>query len=225
MKILGIDTSSKFLNIALSEDEDIMKEESHLVDRNQASQLTPILKEFLQKSKTPVKRIGAFVIGLGPGSFTGLRIGVSAVKGFGIATGKPCIGVASIDAIACNAVENNKDIIPIIDAKRGQVYAAIYRRKAGRVKRLSDYMLLPVAELLKKIKREPVFLGDGVSLYREKILSADKKAIFLEEKYWYPGAGNIIRLGFSRIKKAKKPGLDKLTPLYLYPDDCQVRKP
>ncbi|PJC47820.1 MAG: hypothetical protein CO035_05605, partial [Candidatus Omnitrophica bacterium CG_4_9_14_0_2_um_filter_42_8] len=113
----------------------------------------------------------------------------------------------------------------IIDAKRGQVYAAIYRRKAGRVKRLSDYMLLPVAELLKKIKREPVFLGDGVSLYRENILSADKKAIFLEEKYWYPEAGNIIRLGFSRIKKAKKPGLDKLTPLYLYPDDCQVRKP
>ena len=268
MKILGIDTSSKFLNIALSEDEDIIKEESHLLDRRQASQLIPIVKELLHKSKTPVKRIDAFVIGLGPGSFTGLRIGVSAIKGFGIATGKPCIGVASIDAIACNAGENDRDIIPIIDAKRGQVYAAIYRRKAGRVVRLSDYMVLPVAKLLKKmeptraiprlrsgwlmdgersrtkargslggilspdlsyrgecIKREPVFLGDGVSLYRENILSADKKAIFLEEQYWYPGAGNLIRLGFSRIKKAKKPCLDKLTPLYLYPDDCQVRKP
>ncbi len=225
MKILGIDTSSKFLNIALSEDEDIIKEESHLLDRRQASQLIPIVKELLRKSKTPVKRIDAFIIGLGPGSFTGLRIGVSAIKGFGIATGKPCIGVASIDAIACNARENNRDIIPIIDAKRGQVYAAIYRRKAGRLKRLSEYMVLPVAKLLKKIKQEPVFLGDGVSLYRENILSADKKAVFLEEQYWYPGAGNIIKLGFSRIKKAKKPGLDKLTPLYLYPDDCQVRKP
>ncbi len=225
MKILGIDTSSKFLNIALSEDEDIIKEESHLLDRRQASQLIPIVKELLRKSGTPVKRIDAFVIGLGPGSFTGLRIGVSAIKGFGIATGKPCIGVASIDAIACNAEENDRDIIPIIDAKRGQVYAAIYRRKAGRVVRLSDYMVLPVAKLLKNIKQEPVFLGDGVSLYRDAILSADKKAIFLEEQYWYPGAGNIIRLGFSRIKKAKKPGLDKLTPLYLYPDDCQVRKP
>ena len=192
MKILGIDTSSKFLNIALSEDEDIIKEESHLLDRRQASQLIPIVKELLRKSKTPVKRIDAFIIGLGPGSFTGLRIGVSAIKGFGIATGKPCIGVASIDAIACNARENNRDIIPIIDAKRGQVYAAIYRRKAGRLKRLSEYMVLPVAKLLKKIKQEPVFLGDGVSLYRENILSADKKAVFLEEQYWYPGAGNII---------------------------------
>ena len=225
MKILGIDTSSKFLNIALSEDEDIIKEESHLLDRAQASRLIPIVKELLQKSKTPVKKIDAFIIGLGPGSFTGLRIGVSAVKGFGIAMGKPCIGVASIDAIACNAGEKDRDIVPIIDAKRGQVYAAIYRRKSGRVVRLSDYMVLPIAKLLKKIKRGPVFLGDGVPLYRENILSADKKAIFLEEQYWYPGAGNIIKLGSSRIKKAKKPGLDKLTPLYLYPDDCQVRKP
>lgn len=225
MKILGIDTSSKFLNIALSEDEDIIKEESHLLDRKQAGRLIPIVKELLRKSKMPVNKIDAFVIGLGPGSFTGLRIGVSAIKGFGIVTGKPCIGVASIDAIACNAEDNDRDIIPIIDAKRGQVYAAIYRRKAGRVKRLSDYMVLSVAELLKKIKREPVFLGDGLPLYRDAILNADKKAVFLEERCWYPGAGNIIKLGFSKIKKAKKPGLDKLTPLYLYPDDCQVRKP
>lgn len=224
MKILGIDTSSKFLNIALSEDDDIIKEESHLLDRAQASRLIPIVKELLRKSGTPVNKIDAFVIGLGPGSFTGLRIGVSAIKGFGIVTGKPCIGVPSIDAIACNAGETDGDIVPIIDAKRGQVYAAIYGRKAGRVKRLSEYMVLPVAQLLKKIKDAPVFLGDGVPLYRDAILSADKKAIFLEEKYWYPGAGNIIKLGFSRIKKAKKQGLDKLTPLYLYPDDCQVRK-
>ncbi|MDO8603255.1 MAG: tRNA (adenosine(37)-N6)-threonylcarbamoyltransferase complex dimerization subunit type 1 TsaB [Candidatus Omnitrophota bacterium] len=224
MKILGIDTSSKFLNIALSEDEDIIEEESHLLDRRQASQLTPIVKELLRKSKTPVSKIDAFVIGLGPGSFTGLRIGVSAIKGFGIVTGKPCIGVASIDAIACNAEESDRDIIPVIDAKRGQVYAAVYRRESGQVKRLSDYMVLPVAKLLKKIKRGPVFLGDGLSFYRENILSADKKAVFLQEKYWYPGAGNLIRLGFSRIRKAKKTGLDKLTPLYLYPDDCQVRK-
>lgn len=240
MKILGIDTSSKFLNVALSEDEDIIKEESHLLDRRQASQLIPIVKKLLRKSRMPVNKIDAFVIGLGPGSFTGLRIGVSAIKGFGIATGKPCIGVASIDAIACNAGENDRDIIPIIDAKRGQVYAAIYRRKAGRAVRLSDYMVLPVAKLLKKIKRNSVFLGDGVSLYRDKIeecINQDsakafaesgknkRQMAFLPEKYWYPGAGNIIRLGFSRIKKAKKPGLDKLTPLYLYPDDCQVRKP
>ena len=262
MKILGIDTSSKFLNIALSEDENIIKEESYLLDRRHASQLVPKVKELLKKYRTPISKIDVFIIGLGPGSFTGLRIGVSAIKGFGIASGKPCIGVASIDSIACNAQENNKDIIPIIDAKRGQVYAAIYRRKGNKVARLSDYLILPIEKLLKKveprglklvtpnsllpmgrnpepeghlsidsspwpsgewIKDAPVFLGDGVPLYRNNISSINKKAVFLEEEYWYPGAGNLIKLGFS--KKAKKINLAKLIPLYLYPENCQIRKP
>jgi len=225
LKILGIDTSSKFLNIALSEDKDIIKEESYLLDRRHASELVPKIKKLLEKYRVPINRIDAFVIGLGPGSFTGLRIGVSAVKGFGLASGRPCVGVASMDSIACNAREKDKYIIPIIDAKRGQVYAAIYRRKAGRILRLSDYMVLPIDRLMRKVKGPAVLLGDGVPLYKDNISSVNKKAVFLNEEYWYPGAGSLIKLGFEKIKKAKKANLDKLTPLYLYPEDCQIRKP
>ena len=225
LKILGIDTSSEFLNIAWSEDKDIIKEESYLLDRKHASQLVPKVMGLLKRHRVSINKIDAFVIGLGPGSFTGLRIGVSAIKGFGIATGKPCVGVASIDSIACNARGCDKAIVPIIDAKRGQVYAAIYKRKCELVDRLSDYMLLPIDKLMAKIKTQPVFLGDGVSLYRDNILSINKKAIFLEKKDWYPGAGNLIMLGFARVKKAKKNNMDKLAPLYLYPKDCQVKKP
>ena len=227
MKILGIDTSSKFLNIALAEDEDIIKEESYLLDRRHASQLVPKIAELLKKSRVAINKIDVFMIGIGPGSFTGLRIGVSAVKGFGIATGKPCIGVASIDSIACNAAGGeyeNKDIVPIIDAKRGQVYSAVYRIKNSKIKRSSDYMLLPIDKLMSKIKTQAVFLGDAVPLYRDNILSINQKAIFLGEECWYPGAWNLIKLGFSKLKKTKKISLDKLTPLYLYPEDCQIKK-
>ncbi len=225
MKILGIDTSSEFLNIALGEDGDVIKEESYLLDRKHASQLVPKVMGLLKKSRVSINKIDAFVIGLGRGSFTGLRIGVSAIKGFGIATGKPCVGVASIDSIACNAREDDKDIVPIIDAKRGQVYSAIYRRKGDLVVRLSDYMMLSIDKLMAKIKTQPVFLGDGVSLYRDNILSINKKAIFLEKQDWYPGAGNLIKLGFARVKKPKKNNMDKLAPLYMYPEDCQIKKP
>jgi tRNA threonylcarbamoyl adenosine modification protein YeaZ len=236
LKILGIDTSSKFLSIALSEDEVIIREESYLLERKHASQLVPKVKELLKKTKTSIDKVDAFIIGLGPGSFTGLRIGVSTIKGFGIASGKPCIGVASIDAIACNVQERDKDIIPIIDAKRGQVYTAIYKRKGSRVVRLSDYLILPIEKLLKKIKGDSVFLGDGVSLYRDKIAnyinqdsakafaesSKNKRQLaFLLEEYWYPEARNLIKPGFS---KTKKNNLNKLTPLYLYPEDCQIKK-
>lgn len=225
MKILGIDTSSKFLSIAVSEDKDIISEQSHLLDRTHASMTLPKIKELLKKLKIPLNKIDAFVIGLGPGSFTGLRIGVSTVKGFGIATEKPCIGVPSIDAISLNVEGGHDNIIPVIDAKREQVYSAIYSKKGDNIIRKSDYLLLPLAKLMRRIKGEGIFLGDGLSLYRDKIADLNKKAVFLEEKYWYPRAANLIKIGFSRIKKAKKGGLDKLIPLYLYPEDCQVRKP
>jgi len=225
LKILGIDTSSKFLNIALSEDESIIKEESYLLERAHAVELVPRVKELLKKTGTPVNKIGAFVVGIGPGSFTGMRIGVSAVKGFGIASGKPCIGVSSMDAIACNTAGRGVDIIPVIDAKRGQVYAAIYRRNGKNITRASDYILLPIEKLMKKIKEDALFLGDGLALYKDKIKSLNEKAAFLGEECWYPGAGNLIKLGFSKIKKAKKANLGRLKPLYLYPEDCQVRKP
>jgi tRNA threonylcarbamoyladenosine biosynthesis protein TsaB len=225
LKILGIDTSSKFLSIALAEDSDIIKEESFLLDRTHSSELVPKIKELLKKSRVAIKKIDGFVIGLGPGSFTGLRIGVSAVKGFGIASGKPCVGIASIDAIACNAMDEDAIIVPVIDAKRNQVYSAIYRKEGSLVIKESEYLLLPIEKLMKNIKGEAVFLGDGLSLYRDKIKSLNREAIFLEEKCWYPAAGNLIKLGLSKIGKAKKPNLAKLVPLYLYPEDCQVKKP
>ena len=243
MKILGIDTSSKFLSIAVSEDKNIIKEESYLLDRQHSSQLVPKIKELIKKSRLSIKKIDGFVVGIGPGSFTGLRIGVSTVKGFGIALGKPCIGVASIDAIACNADSAScNEIVPVIDAKRGQVYAAIYRKKGNQIIRISEYLLLPIDELMKTIKGSPVFLGDGVSLYKDKIenyMNRDsaptkvgaesgknkRQLAFLPVKYWYPEAGHLIELGFAKIKNMKKVNLGKLIPMYMYPEDCQVRKP
>ena len=224
MKILGIDTSSKFLSIALSEDKDIIREESYLLDRKQSSQLVPKVKDILKKSKVPIEKIDVFVIGLGPGSFTGLRIGVSAIKGFGLASGKPCIGVPSMDAIALNAKDEHGYIAPIIDAKRQQVYSAVYAREGDRIIRKSDYLLLPVEKLMKRIKGRAVFLGDGLALYRDKIKILNPETVFLGEEYWYPRAGDLIKLGFSKVKKAKKTNLDKLIPLYLYSEDCQIKK-
>ena len=224
MKILGIDTSSKFLGIALAEDKSIIIEESHLLDRKHSSQLVPKIKEMLERSSLSIDEVDAFVIGLGPGSFTGLRIGVSTVKGFGIATKKPCIGIPSIDSLALNVDGEGRAIVPVIDAKREQLYTAIYRREKDRLVRKSEHLLLNVNKLMKRVKGPAFFLGDGISLYREKIHCLNKKADFLEEEYWYPRASNLIKLALAKIKRYKKPGLTKLKPIYLYSKYCQVRK-
>lgn len=218
MKILAIDTSSKFLSIALGDGKDTIKEENYLLDRRHSSLLIPKIKEMLDGSGLSINKINTFVCGLGPGSFTGLRIGVSAVKGLGLALKKPCIGIASIDAIALNA--DSGMIVPIIDAKRENVYSAIYEKKNGRIIRKTDYLLIKVDKLLKKVKKDAIFLGDGISIYKDKI----GRGIFLEEKYWYPKAGNLIKLALPKIKRTKKCDLAKLEPIYLYPKDCQVKK-
>ena len=223
MKILAIDTSSKFLNIALGENDFIVIEESHLLDRQHSALLVPKVKELLEKCNSSIGDIDAFVVGLGPGSFTGLRIGVSSIKGFGIATKKPCIGVASIDALAMNAGGEKATIVPVIDAKRKQVYSAIYKRKNGSISKASGYFLLTVDVLMKKIKGPAVFLGDGIDLYKEKMRRLDRNAIFLDGEYWYPKASSLIKLGFKNIKRRRKQDLSRLKPLYIYSKYCQVR--
>ena len=224
MKILGIDTSSKYLSIALSEDDSIIAEHSFLLDRKHSSLLIPKISQMLEENNISLSNIDAFIVGLGPGSFTGLRIGVSTVKGFGIATGKPCIGVPSLDALALNVDEKKSIIVPVIDAKRENLYSAVYERKNNRIIKKTNHLLLGVNELMKKVKKEAVFLGDGIELYKNKIAQLNKRAVFLEDKYWYPKASNLIRLGIAKIKKYKRKDLSKLNPIYLYPKDCQVRK-
>ena len=224
MKILGIDTSSKYLSIALSEDDSIIAEHSFLLDRKHSSLLIPKISQMLEENNISLSNIDAFIVGLGPGSFTGLRIGISTVKGFGIAAGKPCIGVPSLDALALNVDEKKSIIVPVIDAKRDNLYSAVYERKNNRIIKKTNHLLLGVNELMKKVKKEAVFLGDGIELYKNKIAQLNKRAVFLEDKYWYPKASNLIRLGIAKIKKYKRKDLSKLNPIYLYPKDCQVRK-
>ena len=224
MRILGIDTSSKFLSIALGRDDDIIMEENYLLDRQHSSLLVPKIDELLKKSGLSIKAVDAFIVGLGPGSFTGLRIGVSTVKGFGIACGKPCIGVPSIDALAFNAPADAEFIVPVIDAKRGQVYSAMYKKERGRVIKKAGYFLMPITGLMKKVRYPAVFLGDALGLYSREIKDLNKESVFLKEENWYPRAGNLIKLGIKNIKKSGKIGLNKLKPIYLYPKDCQVKK-
>ena len=224
MKILGIDTSSRVLSIAFSQDNNVIAREDCLLDRRHSSFLIPKIQGLLDKAGVSIKEVDGFIVGLGPGSFTGLRIGISAIKGFGIATKKPCVGVPSIDAMAFNADTDEALIVPIIDAKRGQIYSAVYRKVKGRIIKQTGYLLMDVARLMKKIKGPAVFLGDGISLYRQDIERANKEAVFLGEENWYPKADNLIRLGIKRIKRYKRPDLGKLEPIYLYPKDCQVRR-
>ncbi|MFA5339816.1 MAG: tRNA (adenosine(37)-N6)-threonylcarbamoyltransferase complex dimerization subunit type 1 TsaB [Candidatus Omnitrophota bacterium] len=224
MKILAVDTTSKYLSLAITDGEKVIAGFHRVMDQRQCEQLLPQIDKLLKKAKLKLKDINCIAFSKGPGSLTALRIGAAAVKGFALGAGIRIAGVPTLDALAYNIKEEGKLIVPIIDARRGNVYASAYSFKNGKLRRHLKYSVGPVAELLKSIKGDAVFLGDGLAAYRKTIEDNFKhEAGFAPEKLWYLRAETVAGLGHELAKRNKFEEADKFVPLYLYPKDIQVR--
>lgn len=230
MKLLAIETSSKRFSLATAEDEKILKTRDLVLDKVLSDSIIPSIQKILKDSHWTLDEIDVLIVGLGPGSFTSLRVGLSTVKGLAFAANKPVIGIPSLDAVAFAAGKTDSQICVISDAKRNMVYAAIYAKKAGTLKRTGEFLLTPILNLLDKIKTPTIFAGDGLEIYRKDIekyfsLKADAQEIsFASDKVMFPEAKYLIPLAQKDIEQKRFANIDKLVPLYLYPEDCQVQK-
>lgn len=223
MKILAIDTTSKFFTVGIYNNGSV-GEYNLEVGRQLSGLITLTIKRILDASKLEVRDIDYFACGLGPGSFTGMRTGISTIKGLSWATGKPVIGVSTLDILAYGVKESGKQIAPVIDAKRGLIYCGIYKRIAGSLKRHGPYMLIDEMRLYKKISSSTILLGDAISLYKEGMLKNIKGVKLLDNDYWYPKAHNLIQIALERIKAKKLNNAFNIKPIYLYPKECQIKK-
>ncbi|MFC1806762.1 tRNA (adenosine(37)-N6)-threonylcarbamoyltransferase complex dimerization subunit type 1 TsaB [Candidatus Omnitrophota bacterium] len=220
---LSVDTSSKRFSIALLENDLLIDEIESGANNSHSSQLIPEIDKMLLKNLRGIKDIDLFCVGLGPGSFTGLRIGLTIMRGFALSLKRPIIGIPSIDSLAFNVLGHQGLICPIIDAKQHKVYARFYECKDQEVRSKGKILLTPIADLLKSIKRNVIFLGDGLSIYKDDIISKKSSlAVFAPETTWYPKAAIIGRLGVDRFRSGGKDNVFNLTPLYIYPKECQV---
>ncbi|MFZ2603565.1 MAG: tRNA (adenosine(37)-N6)-threonylcarbamoyltransferase complex dimerization subunit type 1 TsaB [Candidatus Omnitrophota bacterium] len=221
MKILGIDTTTKFLCIGAYDNGKIYEYNLELF-RLQSAFLIPTLEMILKALNWDIGKIDYFACGLGPGSFTGIRIGLSTIKAFAWSQNKQIIGIPSLDILANNYIEADKIIVPAIDAKRGQVFCSAYKNHAGVLKRIMPDMLLSKNDFFKKIKPSSVVLGDALELYKEEISKNISAVTLLDKDYWYPQAHNIIKLALENIKAKKFNSAFSIKPIYLYPDACQI---
>ncbi|MDO8675813.1 MAG: tRNA (adenosine(37)-N6)-threonylcarbamoyltransferase complex dimerization subunit type 1 TsaB [Candidatus Omnitrophota bacterium] len=212
-----------------------MRYRNMTVDKVLEHSIIPAVDRLLASAGVPFKKLGAFAVGLGPGSFTSLRVGLATVKAFAMATGKPVVGVPSLDTLARGAAGLPCDEICVLsDARRGMVYAAIYgstRLTTGgsTLKRTSDYMLCDIKTVLDKVHGKTLFTGDGAGLYRNDIIRAYKecgstvcKPAFAPQKLWSPQAKRLAQIAFERLAAKDYDDMERLVPLYLYPADCQV---
>jgi len=227
MNILAIDTTTRFLCLGILKQGKVSQLNEDLGIRHSELLITK-LKSLLKKAHISIADIDYFVCDIGPGSFTGIRIGLSTVKGFAYSLNKPVVGISSLDILAHNVKECPEGlIIPIIDARRGLVYSAIYKIKKDKIIKMSPYMLISVQDLFKKIKAKEriIFLGDGLRNYRDLIVAKfGRNARISGEAFWYPKAGNILEIAQGLIKRKKLSDALRIKPLYLYSKECQIVK-
>lgn len=231
MKILSLDTSTKQFSLAISDGDKFLATRNMKNDRVLSSRIISALDKLFVKAGIVMKKIDAIVVGLGPGSFTSLRVGLSTVKGLAYALNKPIIGIPSMDAAAMNVKKGTADqVCTFFDAKRGLVYAAVYECFEEGLGLISDYMLVEPQKILKLLKGDVAFVGDAIPLYQDiikekaKLKTAKFSPIFLNEKKWFPSAKNLSLIARDRFECKDFDNIDTLVPLYLYPEDCQVHR-
>ena len=215
MKILGIDTSTPIGSVGLIEDDDFIAEHTLNVTQAHSSRLMPAIDQVLKWGNLSVHELDACAVGIGPGSFTGVRIGVGTAKSLCYAIKKPIIGVSTLEAIAYNLHYTKGLICPILDARRDEVYGAIFHGGAV-LERRSEDLCLSIEVLLTRLENSPVFVGDGLSRYagavREKF-GAD--VIFAAPTFNVPRGTNIARIGRQRLLCGESDDCFGLIPNYI----------
>lgn len=230
MKLLLLDTSVNNFSLALAQDNVIITTRNFQLGRELSDKIVPTIDKVLKSKKWKLSDIDGFAIGVGPGSFTSLRVGLSVIKGFVFNQQKPVCGFSSLDLIALNLKGDFENICVINDAKRKMVYGCIYQKKGNKIQKKCDYQLTDVNNLLALLKGDVVFVGDAVEIYADSIQAAIKTQFndnipafqFADKKFWLPTAANLIYLLDKDINKKKYLNLSKLVPMYLYKEDCQV---
>ena len=225
MKILGIETSSKVCAVALSENDKIIKEKILEDENTHSVKLMPLVDELLKETKTELKDIDLFSCDKGPGSFTGIRIGIATVKAFLDATNKKAVGVSSLEILAYNST-NDGIICSIIDARNNNVYCGFFERKDNIIKQIGKLKFDTIENILeesKKMKSKITFIGDASKSYKEQIIETMKKqAIFEEEAANKLNARNINLIAY--IKRDEAVDTNKLLPDYLRKSNAERQK-
>lgn len=229
MKVLSIETASEICSVALLEDNKILKE-INLENGNTHSQnLMPIISQILKEERLKLNDIDLFACDNGPGSFTGIRIGIATIKAFRDVTLKPVISVSSLKALAYNVKDFNTDFIcSIIDAKNDNVYYGIFTYNNESIIKVENYKFDNINSLLKYFETEKFlnkkifFVGNGSIVYKNVIQSQlNKRAVFTNENLLNKlSAVNVAKVAINKLNKDLD--FSNIIPLYLKKSSAEI---
>lgn len=214
MLTLAFESSAKAASVALVEDGRLISQYSQCSALTHSRTLLPMAEDMLKNAELKLAKIDLFAVAHGPGSFTGIRIGVSTVKGLAWAAGKPCVGVSTLEAMAWHGLAAGGYICPVMDARRSQVYNALFKIEDGKPQRLCEDRPIALADLAGELQSldTPVFLvGDGAELAESFLSSQGIACTIAPENLRWQSAW-----GVAMAARDKEPGnADSLLPVYL----------
>ncbi len=236
MKFLSLDASTKFCVACLSDNNGLIYGTRRLFEKGRCEAMLGLIEHCLEKAKLKKKEIDYFGVGVGPGSFTGLRIGLSTIKGLSYALKKPCLAFSSLDAIAFNRASYRKnEVYVLVDARRSKLYNRFYKFNgaSGEIEPASEGALTDFEDLAPVFSGKMAFSGDALGLYKDEISrlarrssgtrkGAGSASQFMPEELWYPTAESISYLTRRSYLKGETIDCFKLSAAYLYEQDCQV---
>jgi tRNA threonylcarbamoyladenosine biosynthesis protein TsaB len=225
MKILGIDTSTSCGGVGLADDQGVIADTLLNLPVTHSERLLAAIGWVLDQSSCALTDLDAIAISLGPGSFTGLRIGVSVVKGLAFATGLPVVGVSTLDVLAAQVSPTSYMICPVLDARKAEVYTALYRYEGeDRVKRLTSYRAMRPGELVAQIREKTIFIGDGVRAYGDYFRNAlPSLVLFPSLPLCVPHGSIVATLGLELLQRGEVLDLPVFTPIYVRPSEAEMK--
>lgn len=217
MKILALESSAVACSVALCEDEYLLAQAYQNSALTHSTTLMPMCRDMLQNCGTALEEIDLMAVASGPGSFTGLRIGVAACKGLAMSMEKPCAGVSTLEAMAWQVAHLGLDICPVMDARRSQVYNARFASRSGVPVRLTEDRAISLEELadeLKKVGKPQILVGDGTQLCYNAFVEMGLSVSLAPPHLQYQAAWGVARGALELARRGETITAQALVPSY-----------
>ena len=218
MRVLAVDTSTMAGGVALLEDARIVGESLLDVRTTHSERLMVAIDRALGDAGWNVRMVDGLAVSVGPGSFTGLRIGLAAVKGVALAVGCPVAAVPTLDAMAAAFPWTTRPVCPVLDARKGEVYTSLYRWDGGEMRREWDYLAVSPDALAERLTEPVIGVGDGACLVPSAWITV---ALPVRRG---PSAALVGWLGHHRLRHGDTVAPADLVPMYLRPSEAELKR-
>ncbi len=224
MIVLGIETATQEVGAALGDHGGVLASFSAARARRHAETLVPAIEFICEQARVELSELGAIAVDVGPGLFTGLRVGVATAKAMAQALRLPAVGLTSLDLLAMSVEYSSRLIGAVVDARRGEVFSAFYRRVPGGIQRVSEYRAATPKVVMSELVAngaESLLVGDGALRYAE-LFGSESHIEVAGVGHAYPSVSVLVELAHRRALREEYVQASEIRPLYLRKADVEI---